>query len=120
MTDKRGRINERTGGRTVQPEMTDRFADNWLAWFMRADTYAHRALYPEAIRFCLEAAKRQTPPRYTDVWDTIAQLSLLTGNRAQAREAWQNVLSILREDWQFTEGETVRGYEENLAQLGEE
>lgn len=100
-------------------EMTNRFADNWLAWFMRADTYAHRAMYPEAIQFCLEAAKRQTPPRYTDVWDTIAQLSLLTGNKAQAREAWQNVLTILREDWQLTEGETVRGYEENLAQLGE-
>ncbi len=94
--------------------MTDLYCDEWLAWCSRADTYAARAMYPQAIALFHEAARRQVAPRYTDVWDSIAQLSLLIGDRAKAAEAWREVLRILREEWSITEGETVRGYEENI------
>lgn len=31
-------------------------------------------------------------------------------------EAYRRILTILRNDWQLTEGETVRGYEENITE----
>lgn len=96
-------------------EMTDGDSNNWFAWSARADTCAHRAMYREAIAFYREAISRQAPPRYPDNEDSIAQLCLLLGDYAGAADAYAQVLEILREDWGLTEGETVQGYEENIA-----
>lgn len=102
---------------TIWQGMTEQYGENWLAWFARADTYAHRALYPQAIDCFQQAARRQTAPRYTDAWDAIAQLSALTGDWEGAVGAYRQVLEILRADWGLTEGETVQGYRENIAHL---
>lgn len=96
-------------------EMTEVYSENWLAWSSRADTYAHRAMYQQAIELYREAIRRQAPPRYTDCADSIGQLCLLLGDYTGAAEAYRQVLEILRDDWGLIEGETVRGYQENIA-----
>ena len=98
----------------IWQEITDRDPDNWITWFVRADTYAHRAMYDEAIAMFREGIKRQKAPRFTDGEDSIAQISMIKGDYESAIKAYENVIEILRDDWKITEGETVRGYEENI------
>ena len=76
-------------------------------------------MYDEAIAFFKEGVKRQKPPRFTDGEDSIAQISMLKGDYEGAIKAYENVIEILREDWKMTEGETVRGYEENIERCRE-
>ena len=103
----------------IWKEITDKYPDNWVTWFTRADTFAHRAMYDEAIALFKEGVKRQKPPRFTDGEDSIAQISMLKGDYEGAIKAYENVIEILREDWKMTEGETVRGYEENIERCRE-
>ena len=64
----------------------------------------------------LQAAALQPKPRYTDPWDSVAQLSRLSQDRAGEAEAYERIIDILQTDWGLGECETVRGYRENLAQ----
>ena len=90
--------------------------ENWLVYLCRADCHAREADYPAAIADYRRAASLQPKPRYTDVWDSIAQLSRLCGDRASEAEAYERIIAILQEDWGMGECETVLGYRENLAQ----
>jgi len=97
--------------------MVEKYPDVWFVWSQRADSYAKRAQYGEALRYYREAIARQSDrPRFTDNYDSIAQICELTGDRAGAVDAWEHVLEILRDDWDITEGETVEGYRKNIAQ----
>lgn len=116
-----GIIAERAGdhprAQRLWDEMVEKYPDVWFAWSGRADQHVKRAEYAEAIADYREAIARQTPPRFTDNWDSIAQICSITGDYAGAIEAYEHVLEILREDWQLTEGETYAGYEENIREL---
>ncbi len=59
----------------------------------------------------------QEAPRFTDCYESIAQISILQGNYAAAADAYRQVVKILREEWDMQEGETVLGYMQNIAQL---
>lgn len=98
-------------------QMTVDYAGIWFAWAVRADAYAKKARYPEAIAAYRRAVALQKPPRFTDNEDSIAQLCLLCGDADGAIEAYERVIEIMREDWGMTEGETIEGYRQNIAQL---
>ena len=91
--------------------------ENWFAWSTRADAYAKQARYDDAIRCYREAIARQTPPRYTDNEESIAQICRICGDREGAAQAYEHVVQILREDWGITEGETLEGYLLNIKEL---
>ena len=91
--------------------------ENWFAWSTRADAYAKQARYDDAIRCYREAIARQTPPRYTDNEESIAQICRICGDREGAAQAYEHVVQILREDWGITEGETLEGYLMNIKEL---
>jgi len=116
-----GIIAEAAGARAAAERcwdaMVEKYPDTWETWFSRGDAYAKRADYQRAVADYRAAAERQTRPRYTDAFDSIAQLCALCGDRAGAVEAYRRVVDILREDWGLTEGETVGGYLENIRQL---
>lgn len=98
-------------------EMTARYPEDWMSWSSRADAYAKEVRYAEAIAAYQKAADLQAPPRFTDNYDSIAQLCRITGDKQGAIAACERVVQILREDWQMSEGETVRGYLENIKEL---
>ncbi len=104
------------GAEAIWKEMTDQYSDNWFAWCARANAYAKHAKYDEAIQMYRKAVKLQTTPRYTDNEDSIAQLCMLKGDYQGAINAYEEVISILENDWHITEGETLEGYHENIAQ----
>ena len=88
--------------------------ENWLVYLCRADCHAREADYPAAIADYRQAAALQPKPRYTDPWDSVAQLSRLSQDRAGEAEAYERIIDILQTDWGLGECETVQGYRENL------
>lgn len=98
-------------------QMTAQYPSDWCVWFTRADTFAKRAAYDEAIACFRKAASLQEKPRFTDCYDSIAQLCILQGDKAAAAQAYKQVVKILREEWDMQEGETVLGYLQNIAEL---
>ena len=114
----RGRIAHAQGRRAAAWEIWNAMAasdpENWLVYLCRADCHAREADYPAAIADYRRAAALQPKPRYTDPWDSIAQLARLCHDRESEAEAYECVIGILQEDWGMGECETVRGYRENL------
>ena len=88
--------------------------ENWLVYLCRADCHAREADYPAAIADYRQAAALQPKPRYTDPWDSVAQLSRLSQDRESEAEAYERIIDILQTDWGLGECETVQGYRENL------
>lgn len=119
-----GRIAMKEGDRAeanrLWREMTETYGDIWFAWSVRADSLAKQGCYAQAIEAYEKASSLQSPPRFTDNQDSIAQLCLLLGDRQGAIKAYERVVEILRTDWGLTEGETVEGYLQNIAQLKRE
>lgn len=101
----------------IWDEMVERYPQVWFAWSVRADAYVKQARYDEAIACYRRAIACQTPPRFTDNEDSIAQICMIRGDTDGAIEAYENVVRIMEEDWGITEGETVEGYRQNIAQL---
>lgn len=101
-----------TEAERILAEMTDKYGESWFPWSSRADFYARHARYAEAVEFYTEATRRSDPPRYTDNWDSLAQIYRILGDREKAREACENVLKMLKEDWGITEGAYVDKYKE--------
>ena len=108
---------ERDEADRIWQRMVEEYPENWFAWSSRADAYAKQARYDEAIACYREAIARQTPPRYTDNEESIAQICEICGDTDGAIEAYERVVGILREDWGIAEGETLEGYLQNIAQL---
>lgn len=116
----RGLIEKARGRRAAAWEIWNAMVandpENWLVYLCRADCHAREADYPAAIADYRQAAERQPKPRYTDPWDSIAQLARLSHDREREAEAYEKIIDILQTDWGLGECETVRGYRENLAQ----
>lgn len=98
-------------------EMLQRYPSNWHSWWVYGDHLAKQARYAEAVDTFRHACSMQEVPRMTDGWDSIAQLCLLTGDNQGAQEAYEQIVHLLRSDWNITEGETIEGYLQNIAQL---
>ena len=98
-------------------KMVTEYPSDWCVWCSRADTYAKRAEYDKAIADYQKAAALQEKPRFTDCYDSIAQICILQGDKAAAAQAYKQVVKILREEWDMQEGETVLGYLQNIAEL---
>lgn len=118
-----GLIAEKAGDRAEAErcwdDMVAQYPDTWLTWSSRADAHARCARYDLALADYRQAAARQEVPRYTDVYDSIAQICAIVGDTEGAIAAYETVLDILAQDWHLTEGETVQGYMDNIHRLRE-
>lgn len=97
--------------------MVAEYPQDWRAWFERADHYARQGRDKEAIETYRTGDALQEKPRMTDFQESIAQCCERQKDWAGAIRAYAQILAILREDWHLTEGETVAGYEQNIARL---
>lgn len=103
--------------RDLWDDMVEQYPDEMLAWSSRADTRAKCADWAGALADYRKAASLEMPPRYTDNLDSIAQICLMNGDRQGAVEAWEQLLAVLRDDWQMTEGEEVDSYREKIRRI---
>ncbi len=120
----KGWINEKGGNREEAEkcwdDMVSKYGDCWFAWSSRGDAYAKRAEYDRAIADFTKAVQLEKAPRFTDDYDSIAQLCILKGDKQGAIKAYEHVVEILHEDWGIQEGETINGYLQNISQLKRE
>jgi len=98
-------------------KLIEKHGDNASAWFVYADDLVKHAKYQEAIAAFEKSMSLAKHPRMTDALDSIAQICMLLGDKAGAINAYERILQIMKEDWELTEGETVEGYLQNIAQL---
>jgi len=98
-------------------QMVEAFSDDWHVWTERATMYAKNGMYEKAIEDYRKSAELETGRRFTDNYESIAQLSLLLGRRKDAAAAYEKVVEILRNDWDMQEGDTVKGYLKKIDEL---
>lgn len=119
----RGKIawlrGDHQGGMECWRKMAEQFADDWLAQLNMADCLAHIGQYEPAISYYQKALKLQPAPRYTDAYLSMAQIHEIQGNYEEAIHAWEGVLRLRREEWDYTEGEAVEQPLREIARLRE-
>lgn len=93
--------------RAAWDAMCRRHPDDWLAHACAADCLAHAGCFSEAAELYRESLRLQEKPRYTDSAICIAQICELQGAYAEAIEAWNDVMQILKEEHGVSDGECL-------------
>lgn len=93
--------------RAAWDAMCRRHSDDWLAHACAADCLAHAGCFSEAAELYRESLRLQEKPRYTDSAICIAQICELQGAYAEAIEAWNDVMQILKEEHGVSDGECL-------------
>lgn len=114
--EKEGRLEEAAA---CWEGMTEKYPDNWLSWFARADRMARRSACPEAVSLYEKALELSPRPRFTDPVNAIAQLYEIQGQYEKAVEFYQKEIEIVREDWNETQGEAIDEPLRNISRLKE-
>ena len=92
----------------VIEEMLGKFEGNSDALFEAAQYYARKCDYRKAIDLYEEAFEKDTRrPRFTDALMGIAVIYEIMGDYARAAEANDRIISLLRDEWDMTEGTSV-------------
>lgn len=91
--------------------------DDWLSYSFRADVHASLAEYDNAIACYKKAAELEPSPKYTDNWLSIAQIYKILGNPSGAIHAYQQVLTILKNDYHLVEGKEVNDIKNEITKL---
>ncbi len=95
--------------------MTERFAEDWLAWSYKGDVYACVAEYDKASECWLRSHELQPVPRLIDDLLDLAHVAVIQKRYGKAAEYYERTLEVLREDYSVTEGDMV----EDFRQLAE-
>ncbi|MBP3398239.1 MAG: tetratricopeptide repeat protein, partial [Erysipelotrichaceae bacterium] len=91
--------------------------DDWLSYSFRADVHASLAEYDKAIVCYKKSAELEPSPKYTDNWLSIAQIYKIQDNSTDAIHAYQQVLTILKNDYHLVEGKEVSIIKNEIANL---
>lgn len=83
------------------------FPDDWLVSSLMGDMLAREQRYDEAVACYRKSLAQQEKPRYTDGYESIAQIGEITGDLELSIAALTEELELLREDWNAVSGESV-------------
>ena len=112
----------RREGKTQEAEqlfndMISQYNDSWYTWAIIADFKADDCNYDEAITCYQKSFELQAKPRYTDSIEAIAHINEIKGEYSKAIEAYQNIINLLKNDWNITFGATVNKYLQKIDEL---
>lgn len=91
----------------VWDQMCRDYPDQWQVWLSMGDAMARSCRWEEAIRCYRKGIEVQTPPRYVDALESIAQIREIVGDIPGAIQALEEELAVLAEDWDTVTGETA-------------
>ena len=91
----------------VWTDMERNFPGDGKMLFALGDMAADRQQYDRALEYYRRAVECQAPPRYVDPFESMAQVYQIVGDIPGALSALREELTVLADDWQCTEGETV-------------
>lgn len=101
----------------ILEEMLTEYGDNCHAWFSRGNIRAKQGQYREALADFRKAAELEPRPRFIDSYESIARLCTLLNDKAGAVDAYQRIIEILQNDWQFPEGQMIQSYRKKIKRL---
>lgn len=99
-------------------QMTERYPDEWIAWFFKGDCMARLCRYEEAIEYYRKGYELQPNPKYTDSLEAISHIYEIQGKYNKAIEKIEEIIVLLKDDWKVTEGEAVDFYKREIERLG--
>jgi transcriptional regulator with XRE-family HTH domain len=105
---------------TLWKQMTERYADDWQAWFSRGNCMAKLCRYDEAVEYYTQAYERQPQPKYLDALIAISHIYEIQGKYDLAMVKLDEIIDHLRIEWKVTEGRAVdyyKGEKEHLLTL---
>lgn len=97
--------------------MIEEEPENWLLWSLRGDFYAQLFRLDPAVADYRKSLSLQEKPRLVDNLASLADLYVLKGEKAEAKQCLQELLNVLASDWGIVEGDTVRRYRERMEAL---
>ena len=100
-------------------EMQNKFPEDWMVFLTMGDIKARQGAYEEAKTYYRKGLALQSPPRFTDCYESIAQICELQGNLQEAIDVLKEELEIQRTEWNVTTGETMDVVLRNIARLEE-
>lgn len=103
----------------IWKKMSEQFSGDWLAQLSMADCLAFTGQFDQAIPYYQKALELQPAPRYTDAYLSMAQIHEIRKDYEAAIQAWEGVLRLRREEWNYQEGEAVEQPEREIARLRE-
>ncbi len=111
------REGDNAGAEQTWRKMTDENATDWLAWAIFADHMADACRYDEAVEMYNKATELQEKPRYTDSLEAISHICEIQGDYSGAIEKTQEILDLLRDEWNLTFGTVVDKYKQRIELL---
>ncbi len=98
-------------------EMITKFPDDWMVFFTMGDIKARCGEYELAKEYYRKGLALQSPPRFCDPYESIAQICELQGNIREAIEVLREELDVQKNEWHVTTGETTDVVRRNIARL---
>lgn len=117
----RGKIawerGEHRQAEAIWEQMLSEHSDDWLAYAQMSDAMACACRYGEAIAYYQKAFELQPSPKYCDAQITAAHIYEIQGNYDAAIASCYEQLSVLKEEWDLTEGREVQRIYDEIARL---
>lgn len=112
----------RRKGKTDESEillqnMSKQFPQSWYTWSIIADFKADDCKYEEAILCYKKSLELQPSPKYTDALEAIAHIYEIQENYEKAITTYQEIIELLKNDWNLTFGATVNKYQQKIDNL---
>lgn len=98
-------------------EMTHLYPDNWMAWASKGDCMAKLCRYEDAVECYYKGYELQPNPKYTDSLEAISHIYEIQGKYDNAVQKLEEIIVLLKNDWNITEGETVDFYKREIDRL---
>ena len=111
------REGDRAGAMSIFAQMQSDYPYSWQVWLSLGDVMADTGEYEKAKTYYRRAMETQTPPRYTDGLTSIAQICEIQGDWAGAIAAHQEEITLLADEWDTADGETVDQHRRAIARL---
>lgn len=101
----------------IWQHMQQQFPEEWMVHLFLGDVYARSGSYEQAKKYYRKSLQLQTCPKFTDPYDSIAQICELQGNIQEAINTLNEELEVMRIDWNTTTGETSDSVRRNISRL---
>lgn len=98
-------------------KMIEEYADNFLAWFSKADHMARLCLYDEAICNFEKSMELQPSPRMWDALQAIAHIYEIEGKYEEAIDTYKNIIKLLNDEWNIHFGVEIDYHKREIERL---
>ncbi len=97
--------------------MVQREPENWLVWANRAEAFTMAGQYDKALLDFQKSMDIQAKPRYYDGFEAMAHIYEILGQKEQAIEKWQDIITLQKEEYNVRFGEMIDYPNREIARL---